>query len=99
MEDQKRRDSRFERLTGYFRASSFQYLAPSLGFVDVHPGRARFPEAGEHVAEGGCLFVIRRFKNGVEVRAAAAGALASVMVERGAFVEFGQPLATIDHSG
>lgn len=78
------------------QTSAAQVLAPSLGFVDLHPGRARFPEAGEYAAEGDCLFVIRRFKNVVEVKATAAGPLASVMVERGAFVEFGQLLATID---
>lgn len=80
---------------GAGQTSAAPVLAPSLGFVDLHPERARFPEAGEYTAEGECLFVIRRFKNVIEVRAAAAGSLASVMVKRGAFVEFGQPLATI----
>lgn len=93
-----RRDTR-ESAAIAGQTAAAQVLAPSLGFVDLHPGRARFPEAGEYAAEGDCLFVIRRFKNVVEVRAAAAGPLASVMVERGAFVEFGQPLATIDHQG
>lgn len=77
------------------QTSAAQVLAPSLGFVELHPGRARFPEAGECAAAGDGLFLIRRFKNVVEVKAAAAGTLASVWVERGAFVEFGQPLATI----
>ncbi|MBI4193842.1 MAG: hypothetical protein HY526_02060 [Betaproteobacteria bacterium] len=72
-----------------------QVLASSVGFVDLPPGRDRFPGAGEHVAEGDCLFAIRRFKNVVEVRAAAAGSLASILVTKDAFVEFGQPLATI----
>lgn len=75
--------------------SAAQVLAPSVGFVDLPPGRDRFPEAGERVAEGDCLFVIRRFKDVVEVRAAAAGTLASVLVRKGVFVEFGQPLAAI----
>lgn len=70
-------------------------LAASVGFVDLPPGRNRFPEAGESVAAGDCLFVIRRFRSEIEVRAGAAGLLASVMIGKGAFVEFGQPLATI----
>lgn len=70
-------------------------LAASVGFVDLPPGRDRFPEAGESVAAGDCLFVIRRFRSEIEVRAGAAGLLASVLIGKGAFVEFGQPLATI----
>lgn len=70
-------------------------LAASVGFVDLPPGRNRFPEAGERVAAGDCLFVIRRFSSKIEVRAGAAGLLASVLIGKGAFVEFGQPLATI----
>jgi biotin carboxyl carrier protein len=77
------------------RFAAAPILASTVGFVDFPPGRDRFFEAGEHVAEGDCLFAIRRFRNMVEVRAAAAGSLASLLVRKGDFVEFGQPLATI----
>lgn len=73
-----------------------QVLAPAVGFIALAQGRNRFPEAGEPVAAGEPLFAVRRFKNTIEVRAAAAGALTSVRVTEGAFVEFAQPLATIN---
>ena len=70
-------------------------LASSVGVVERAPGRTRFPAAGERVAEGECLFAIRRYKNSIEVKAPTSGSLASLAVGEGAFVEFGQPLATI----
>jgi biotin carboxyl carrier protein len=77
-------------------AHDTQLTAPGVGFVGVPPGRDRIPGVGEPVEEDSLLFVLRRFKDVVEVRAGTAGRLTSVAVDEGTFVEFGQPLATID---
>ena len=77
-------------------AGSTQLTAPGVGFVSAPPGRDRIPGVGEPVEEGSLLFVLRRFKDLVEVRAGTAGRLTAVAVDAGTFVEFGQLLATID---
>lgn len=76
-------------------ARTGEVLAPGVGFIELPPGRDRFPQAGERVAEGEPLFAIRRFRDALEVTAPAAGTLASIQVNQGAFVEFGQPLASV----
>lgn len=70
-------------------------LASSVGFIALPAGRERFPEAGAHVVEGEALFAVRRFRNVIAVRVPASGILESVLVSKGDFVEFGQPLATV----
>jgi len=77
-------------------AGPTQLTAPGVGFVGAPPGRDRIPGPGESVEEGSLLFVLRRFKDVVEVRAGTAGRVTAVAVDEGTFVEFGQPLATID---
>jgi biotin carboxyl carrier protein len=69
--------------------------ASTVGFVDLPAGRARFPEIGDGVLESEALFAIRRFKDVITVSAAASGMLHSVLVSKGDFVEFAQPLATL----
>jgi len=71
-------------------------FAPSVGTIDLAPGRACLPQIGDKVSRDDCLFTIRRFKAVVEVIAPANGSLASIAIERGSFVEFGQPLAAIE---
>lgn len=72
--------------------------ASTVGFVELPPGRARFPEAGDRVSENEVLFAIRGFRNVVTVSAAAGGTLDSVLVSAGIFVEFAQPLATVSRA-
>jgi biotin carboxyl carrier protein len=72
--------------------------APTVGFVQLPDGRARFPEAGDPVSENEVLFAVRRFRNAIPVTAAASGAIGCVRVSEGDFVEFGQPLATIEQT-
>jgi biotin carboxyl carrier protein len=70
-------------------------VATSIGFIAKAKGRERYPRSGDTVAEGEPLFAIRRFRNAVEVTAPAAGTLATLSIEDGAFVQYGEPLATI----
>ena len=69
-------------------------LATSVGFVELPGGRQRLAEAGEHVEQGEAVFAIRRFRDVVVVSAPTSGTVESVLVKRGDFVDFGQPLAT-----
>lgn len=70
-------------------------VAAGVGFVEPAPGRESWPAPGDSIAAGDCICVLRRFKTRLEVRAPAAGLFAGAAVEIGAFVEHGQPLATI----
>lgn len=85
-----------EAASGAQGAHATQLTAPGVGFVGAPPGRDRIPGVGEPVEKGSLLFVLRRFKDVVEVRAGTAGRLTAVAVDAGTFVEFGQLLATID---
>jgi len=71
--------------------------ASSVGFVTLANGRRRIPKPGERIAQGEPILAIRRYKQIIDVTAPAAGSLASIAVE-GAFVEFGEMLATITPS-
>jgi biotin carboxyl carrier protein len=79
----------------HHRNAATAVLASSVGFVAKAKGRERFPRPGDIVAEGEPLFAIRRFRNAIELIAPAAGTLGAISIEEGAFVEFGEPLATI----
>jgi len=70
--------------------------APSVGRIGFAPGRVRLPRAGDTVQRDECLFTIRRFKASIEVKAPASGRIASLPIEPGEFVEFGQHLAAIE---
>ncbi len=70
-------------------------LAPSVGLVDPAPGRQHLHGPGDRVAKGDLLFVLRRFKRSIEVKAAATGRV-QLSVAPGEFVEFGQALGTIE---
>ena len=70
--------------------------APSVGSIGFAPGRVRLPRAGDAVQSDECLFTIRKFKEAVEARAPASGRIASLLIETGEFVEFGQHLAVIE---
>jgi biotin carboxyl carrier protein len=67
--------------------------SPSVGVVDLAPGRKRLPRPGEHVDDGAVLFAVRRFQRVVQVRAPADGTIAAVHVDQGTFVQFDQLLA------
>ncbi len=64
-------------------------LAPSVGTLSLAGGVAR---TGGYVEKGALLGVIRLLTTEVEVRSEVAGTVASIAVEDGTFVEYGQPL-------
>jgi multidrug efflux pump subunit AcrA (membrane-fusion protein) len=76
-------------------ASVLQVCAATIGFAEAAGGRGKFPKAGDAVSKNEALFILRRQKSVLTVRAVAGGTLESVLVSEGDFVEFGQPLATL----
>ena len=78
-----------------FKSMAGVVLASSVGFIEKAKGRERFPRSDDTVAEGEPLFAIRVLTNALELTAPAAGTLGPISIEEGAFVEFGEPLASI----
>jgi acetyl-CoA carboxylase biotin carboxyl carrier protein len=65
------------------------YLAPE-------PGAASYVKVGDNIAEGDTLLIIEAMKVMNPIRAPRGGRIASVLVESGSPVEYGQVLMVID---
>lgn len=63
------------------------------------PGDPAFVEIGQHVDADVTVGLIEVMKMFTAVPAGAAGIVVACLVADGQFVEFGQPLFTIDRSG
>ena len=72
--------------------------APMVGVVVLapEPGALPFAKVGDQVSEGQTLFLIEAMKTFNPVKAQRSGKLAQVLVENGAPVEYGEPLAIIE---
>ena len=77
-------------------AATIPLLAPSVGVIQPACASARLPRAGDQVKHGEPLASIRRFRSVVQVRAPANGRLASVHLDAGRFVEYGEVLVVIE---
>jgi len=78
------------------RAEPSTVIAPTVGVVVAPEGGERYPAPGDTVAQGQTLFVIRRYRSEIAVRAPAAGTLVAVLVANGAFADYGQALAYLE---
>jgi acetyl-CoA carboxylase biotin carboxyl carrier protein len=72
--------------------------APMVGvaYLSPEPGAPPFAKPGDNVSEGQTLFLIEAMKTFNPVKAPRAGKLAQVLVDNGAPVEYGEPLAIIE---
>jgi acetyl-CoA carboxylase biotin carboxyl carrier protein len=74
------------------------FKSPMVGtfFRAGSPGTAPFVEMGARVAQGQTLGVIEAMKMLTEIESEVEGEIVEILVENGAFVEFGQPLFAIE---
>ncbi|MBN3807677.1 acetyl-CoA carboxylase biotin carboxyl carrier protein [Paraburkholderia sp. Ac-20347] len=74
------------------------FKSPMVGtfFRAGSPGAAPFVETGTQVAPGQTLGVIEAMKMLTEIECDVGGKVLEILVENGAFVEFGHPLFTIE---
>lgn len=74
------------------------FKSPMVGtfFRAGSPGAAPFVETGVQVAPGQTLGVIEAMKMLTEIECDVEGQVVEILVENGAFVEFGQPLFAVD---
>ena len=72
--------------------------APMVGvaYLLPEPGAPPFAKIGDQVTEGQTILLIEAMKTFNPVKAPRAGKLAQVLVENGAPVEYGEPLAIIE---
>lgn len=75
-------------------------VAPMVGtfYRAANPGAAPFVQEGDAVEVGQTVCILEAMKLFNEIQSEIAGRVASVLVENGAAVEYGQPLFLIDPS-
>jgi acetyl-CoA carboxylase biotin carboxyl carrier protein len=75
--------------------------SPSVGLFwrAPSPGASPFVEVGGRVEAGDAVGIVEVMKLMNHVTAPVAGVVTSILVDNGAAVEYGQPLATIDPDG
>jgi len=72
--------------------------SPMVGtvYLQPEPGAAAFISVGQQVAEGDTLLIVEAMKTMNHIPAPKSGTVKRILVEDGAAVEFGSPLAIIE---
>jgi len=65
-------------------------------YTQPEPGAPTFVKVGDQVAEGDTLLIVEAMKTMNHIPAPKAGTIKRILVEDGAAVEFGTPLAIIE---
>ena len=65
-------------------------------YMQAEPGAPPFVSVGDKVAEGDTLLIVEAMKTMNHIPAPRAGTVKRILVEDGAAVEFGAPLAIIE---
>ncbi|HDZ81346.1 MAG TPA: biotin carboxyl carrier domain-containing protein [Roseobacter sp.] len=75
-----------------------QVLSPVPGtfYTQAAPGEPQFKQPGDSVASGDVIGLIEVMKTFIEVKAEASGTFKKFLVEDGAAINAGQPLAELE---